>query len=569
MTARVSIDVEEPVLTGEPFRVAVVIETTKARTTHGVTVRLRGFSTLVTKNDIEQTYKAFGAWTAVLAETERIEPGAHRFEGSLLLPEDAPPCGEGVMEIYYQLDARVRMEVPWVLDATASRRLAVARPTRRERPPPCPTTVSSLAGGDDGLVVELELDDVSFAPGETIQGAFSLGNIRHKEVDAAVVSLVPALPAHMLGSGYVSVFKSLAGVGEGSPVRFSLPLAATAALSFASETLGIDQAVLLHVDGWSVDCRIPVVIDTFEPREGQLLPAPPVGRARWRFAWRDEGTRAGLALEGRDLSLHGTLAGAVDAQVQPRGSGVQATLTWESLGVGLSILPRVLLPGGVSLDDVDPLFGKRFIARGHEPAQVLAALGRDLCAALLAFEDAQLDDAGAEVATSASARDPEALRSFLAALEALAEAVVAAERRLPPPSWVDAATAEAWRAFAAATTGRLHAGRMAITGALVDGDRTDVETLCDARGRTRATRLTLMIDPPADRVSQLPDDADADLRRSVQDRDLARPVEIRPDSVVLELVGTTADPATLRAPMAEMARLARRLRGETSRGPYR
>ena len=46
-------------------------------------------------------------------------------------------------------------------------------------------------------------------------------------------------------------------------------------------------------------------------------------------------------------------------------------------------------------------------------------------------------------------------------------------------------------------------------------------------------------------------------------------MEVRAADVVLELAGVTADPAVLRAPMAEMARLARRLRGDTSRGPYR
>jgi len=442
VAVRASIEVEEPVLSGQPFRVAVVVDTTSARTIRGVTLLLRGFASLVPRSEQgDKDHRTFGSWTASLAETTRLEPGARRFEGTLLVPGDAPPTGEGVMDVHYALDARLKLEFPWVFDVTASRRITVARAAQAERPAPRPVTVSSTVSA--------------------------------------------------------------------------------------------------------------------------------VGRARWHVTWQEEGRRAGLALEGRQMGLHGTLAGAVDARVEPRGNGVEARLSWDSFGIGLSIRPRGLLRGSVSLDAVDPAFGKRFVARGHDPAQVLAALDRDLRAALLAFESVELDDGGAEVRSTTSARDPEALRGLLAELEVLAEAAVAAERGLLAPSWVVPSMEDAWRAFAAETTGRLRAGRMAVTGALVDGDRIDVETRCDGRGRPEATRLTLILDPPADRMAQLLESAGADLRRSVQDRDRACRVEVRAADVVLELAGVTADPAVLRAPMAEMARLARRLRGDTSRGPYR
>ncbi len=569
MTLRVSIDVAEPVYTGERFRVAVEVESTSPRITRGISLMLRGFTTLTTRTDRKRSHETFATWTTPLVEGARLDRGAHRFEGSFLLPDDAPPGGEGIMEVYYQLDARVKMEVPWVFDSTAVRRLAVARPPRGERPPPRPATVSSATRAKDGLFLELSLDDTRFAPGESVSGAFSLGNIGGKRVDAATVSLVPMRLDAVGGGEEVSIFKSLVGVEEGGVVSFSLPLPPTAALSFPTQGLDIQQAILLRVDGSPTTCRIPIVIDTFAARRGEQEPSPVVGRMRWRFAWHDEGARAGLALEDRELSLRGTLAGVVDVRVKPRGSGVRAKLAWETLGIGLSIVPRVLLPRGVSVDDLDPVFGKRFIARGHERAQVLAALGPDLRAALFAFEEAEVDDTGARVASSASARDPEELRRFLAALEALAEAVVAAERRLPPPSWVTQASAEAWRAFAAATTGRLSAGRMAVNGAVVNGERFDVEIRFDAHGRLRTTRVTLLVEPPVDPVPQLPEGADADLIRSVHDRDLAPRVAIRADALVLEVDGVTADPAALHAPMAEMTRLARRLRGEMSRGPYR
>jgi hypothetical protein len=46
-------------------------------------------------------------------------------------------------------------------------------------------------------------------------------------------------------------------------------------------------------------------------------------------------------------------------------------------------------------------------------------------------------------------------------------------------------------------------------------------------------------------------------------------LEILPDAIVLRLESATADPAALRDTIAEMAKLSRRLRGETRRGPYR
>jgi hypothetical protein len=567
---RVSIEVDEPVHTGERFRVAVVVQTPSARKSRGVSLLLRGFTNLTTNPMRKDPLGSFGSFGLVLTEGEQLEPGARRFEGSLSLPEDAPPTGEGVMEVYYQLDARVMLELPWVFDATASRRLAVARPPRRERPPPRPATMSSAARAKNAVFVELSLDDTTFAPGESITGAFSVGNVGGRRVDAATVSLVPRRP-EVVGGGEVSVFKSLVGVGEGSAVRFAIPLPRTAALSFPTQALEIDQAVVLRVDGaWSA-CRIPVLIDNFAPLAGARpsSPSPLVGSTRWRFAWQDEGSRAGLALEGRDLALHGTLAGVVHAQVHPQGNGVRARLAWESLGIGLSVGPRRLLPGGIAFDEVDRAFAGRFTARGREPAQVLAALGPDLREALLAFDEADLDDTGARVASSGSARDPGELRRFLTALETLAEAVVATERRLPPPSWATNAVEAAWRAFAATTTGRLHAGRMAVTGAFADGDHFDVETRHDAHGRAHATRVTLVIDPAADRTSVLPEGADADLIRSVRGRGLAPVVTIGTHAIVLELDSVIPDPAVLATPMAEMARLARRLRGEARRGPYR
>src|SRR5262249_4025252 len=149
-------------------------------------------------------------------------------------------------------------------------------------------------------------------------------------------------------------------VEEGSVIPFSLPIPPKTALAFDSATLAIEHHVQVSIDGSPVTCSIPIVIDTFEARANGPRPASLAGGVRWRFAWRDEGARVGLALEGRELCLAGRLASAVDVRVRPRGNGLAATLVWESFGIGLSIAPRAFVARGVSLDELTPAFRRRF-----------------------------------------------------------------------------------------------------------------------------------------------------------------------------------------------------------------
>jgi hypothetical protein len=357
-------------------------------------------------------------------------------------------------------------------------------------------------------------------------------------------------------------------VEEGAVLRFTLPIPADAVPACETRVGRIAQVVILRVDGSSAACGVPIVVGNFAKRaardEEDDDPPELVGRVRWRFAWRDEGARHGLALEGRELRLRGTLAGAVDVKVKPHGVGVTATLRWPTLGIGLRIEKRGLFPlTGVDLHDVDPSFSNRFVARGREEAQVRAACGDDLRNALLTFDEVELDDAGARITSNAAARDAADLRNFLDKLEKLADAVVAAEARVPPPAWATEASVAAWRAFAESTGGRFHAGRLAITGALFDGDRARIETDFDGAAPS-ATRVELTVDPEIDR--DIPASAEAELLRAAAP---ATKAEVRADAIVLTFAGALADPSRARAALAEAQRLARRLRGETARGPYR
>jgi hypothetical protein len=201
---------------------------------------------------------------------------------------------------------------------------------------------------------------------------------------------------------------------------------------------------------------------------------------------------------------------------------------------------------------------------------VRAILERELCRRLATFDRVRLDDEGAALERDVPARDQAALQRFLQDVDAVADAVVLAAARIPPPAWVDAESAAAWRAFAEATAGKLRPGSMRVRGAVVDGDRVHVETVLDAKGQPEATRVVLALDPEVDLRERV--EAPAALRRAVAALttiDEPRSFDVQPDAITLELPGFVRDPAVLRPIVAEMQRLSARLRGETRRGPYR
>src|SRR5262249_1584382 len=148
----------------------------------------------------------------------------------------------------------------------------------------------------------------------------------------------------------------------------ALPLPKDTLPSFACHIGKVIRAVVLRVDGSSAECVIPIVIDAFEPRAGALAETDePVGGARWRHVWREEGERLGLSLARGELELLGELAGAARVKVRPLGHGLAATLRWESLGIGLSSERRGLLSAaGVDLHAVCPAFADHHVVRGFD-----------------------------------------------------------------------------------------------------------------------------------------------------------------------------------------------------------
>jgi hypothetical protein len=496
-----------------------------------------------------------------------LRAGVTRLPRQVHLSPTLPPTLTRGTGIEYRFEARVG--VPFWFDAREIRDVRVALPAAVDaRPPPHPAKAVSEAIGEGVLFAELNLDDTLFAPGESITGSFSVGNVREEQLLGATLTVVGTAP---LGAGLdATVFKSLVGAREATTTRFAVPIPHDTVPDFRSSEGEVARALVLAFDGSAATCRIPIRIGAFAANErppsrgaAKEISAGP----RWRAAWREAGARVGLSMHRRELRLEGTVAGEVTVSVRARGAGLAARLAWEDLGIGLSLAPRGLTFRGVDLYAVDPEMSDRYTVLGRSEIQVRDAFEADLCAAVLAFDRATLDDHGAEVRSHAHARDQRALATFLDAVVMLATTIVRAEARLSPPPWAYELAPERWRAFADTTGARFRRGRMAIHDATLDGDRFDVDTLVDAGGDPDRTRVTLAIDPPAPR--ELSDDARRALLQAIRPRDPGARLSARADALAIELAGFQEDPAKLRDVYAALQRAARRLRGEPERGPYR
>jgi hypothetical protein len=559
------VEVDEPLVIGQDARVVVVVEADGETHVRGVSLALLGL-----RWDDEARVTFLREEQALLPDTY-LARGTRRLEATVSLAPDLPPTFARGLGVDYHLEARAA--VAWWFDAHETRDVRVVVPPSADpRPRPTPRTAVSEVHGVSTLFAELVLDDTTFAPGESVTGSFSVGNVRDEELSGATVTVVGT---GTLGGGLdATVFKSLVGAREGASIRFSVPIPPDTAPDFQSRAGDVARELVLAFDGSSVSCRVPIRIGAFAanpdaaPGRTELSAGP-----RWRAEWREAGAKVGLAppARRRELRLEGTLAGEVSVDVRARGTGLAAKLTWEDLGIGLSLTPRGLAARGVDLGSVDPEIYERYAVVGRSELQVRDAFEPDLCAAVVAFDHVMLDDHGAEVRADAHARDPRALTRFLSALVTLATAIVRAETRLSPPAWAYDSAIARWRAFAAATGARFRPGRVAIHDATVDGDRFDVDTLVDDRGMPDRTRVTLALDPPLEREASrgLPEEARRALASAVAKRDTDARVSWRPDALALELAGFEEDPAKLREVFAELQRAARRLRGEPDRGPYR
>ena len=522
----------------------------------------------------------------LLHRAERLESegtlgvGTHRYRASFDLPEDLPPTHVGSM-IELRCVVEVYVSIPWWPDARETQEVK-ARPALRPRPEDRPVSSSSQQGSEP--FVEVSLPRRCFAPGEVIEGAAAFGNLgdrRPVALEVALVGMEQASGTRWEGHRY-SVFQALDRVRAGEEVSFRLRVPDALTPGFRGEAVALDYALVATLDHEEgrVAHRAPVQIGMYGPRGGAREKRPRVGAGRWRSVWARAGRRAGLEIDEEALVLAGLLADCT-VEVQPgRGQGdepgiiasVRFPVAW---GLDLDLRNRTLIEQGLALGKDG--FALRYRARGREEAQVQAALGSGMQEALLAFDEARVNDDKAWVFCGGGAQDEERLRSFLDRVETLAEAVACATEALPPPSAM-AEHLPAWRRFALEVGGALEVGRMRLTGS-VEGAAFALATRF-AGEAPASTRIAITAEPPIEESAA--GDAEA-LALRPEARGLAAAIreqaarlgEVRrgpdatPEGVALEVGAPLADPAAARGALGAMLALASALRKDRRGGPYR
>jgi hypothetical protein len=520
---------------------------------------------------------------AQLSGKAEIPPGKRFYRATFPIPQGVPSTYLGKqLCIVYELT--VEVEIPWWPDLCATYSISVA-PRPAMRLPPSPINQTSARGGDE-IFFEVTLDDRIFAPGDVLSGALALGNVRGRKIRGLVMALVGyerTTSNTVLGSydftreatRLLFHYHSEA-VQEGREVPFRLHLPVKLWPSFQTQTSMLTWSLGLRANvAWGSDAvhRVPLLVRVLDRPSDQAVQRIHVGPERWRAVWAHAGAPIGLAIDPSDLGLAGTLSGlAASVFTDPESArpAIAAELRYPSWGLGLRVRLRRI--GIFAAGDEDG-FGRRYRVDGRDPGQTRAVLTRRLRAALLAFDEAYLDDDHVRVRMNTGSFDQPHIGKVLALAAALAVATQEALAATPPPPPM-AAMVPAWRAFADELRGELAVGCMAIRGGVFEGARLDVETIFDSQSPER-TRVTLALDPPL--PGPFDPTSEEDLAKAQPGvRDVvaqivaaSRSLRVQPHELDVELAAPIEDPAALRDTLTAMLALGRKLRGASVAGPYR
>lgn len=543
--------------------------------------------------------------TVNLADKGELGAEVYRYHASFEVPSDLPPSYLGTL-FEHRASVEIHISIPWWPDVRETYDVVIL-PVPTERPPLTPFTGSSAE--DEGPFVEVSLRALSFAPGDTIEGALAFGNLGSAEVQDIDLSLLGTerLEHNQLTSSirFHSAFLEANSKNEGREIPFGLAVPASTPPSLAIEagTLSwVFEARLNLGMVTSVVYRVPLTIAAFEGgalrlrpvRAARAAPPAPIGVDRWRTFWVEAAAAAGLTLDSRKLRLTGELSGCDVAVWQGKSeskrSSLLARLRFRSLGVGLSIANGGLLHAGFYFptDETD----RRFKITGRDPAQVRAGLATSLHVALLSFDDVTISDEQADVRLNASGHEHIWIGAFLGHVAALARSIDETSRSIPPPAGMTSLL-PAWRRFAADLDADLIPGNMEISGGEFEGAIVEIRTEFDGKAPV-ATTIALVIDPPleaavdladAEAVQQLPAPARERLRSiealcrrlieasAVDGSPSAPPRAPAPAlleaQISLRLPVVIAEPASLRDLLSALLSLTAVLRGDRRVGPYR
>jgi hypothetical protein len=565
---------------GDDVEVRCVLKSGSATPVDAITLRLEGTERFrLAQNQAPAVLRSILHQIATLKSKGELAEGNHEFKARFRLPADASPTFLGrCILIDYVLTLHV--DIPWWPDLKKEYTVKVAPPIFG-RPQRAPVAQTTARGGEEPFI-ELTLDDTVLQPGDAIMGALALGNLRGRKVRDLHMALLTVESVKgrttQRGEEYPAHFgPDVVREGKEFPFRFTVPK--TVPPGFETPLSSLSYVLEVRVKfGWQKDVthHVPVTIAAMDRPAEDVRSRPRLGAERWRAVWEHAGAPLGLGVaDPEDLRLEGWIAGirtSVFVDPDADETSFAAELTWTSWGIDLRVRTR-----RVSLLVSDPDgdgFGRRYKVHGRDPGQVRPLFAAPLRKALLAFEEAYVDDRHARVKSKTAGLDQPHIGRFLQDVVRLAAELSSGAARIPPPMGLVEAL-PAWRIFAAELGAELTVGSMSLTGGTLDGARFEVETLFDDRVNPARSRVTLAVDPP---LSAAFDPYDADAWRAAPPGALEVAGELKkwagearmtPHSFEVVVPMPLEDPASLRPKMETMLVLIKRLRGEKSAGPYR
>ncbi len=552
----------------------------------GITLSLRGGergrhtigkSTLV----VEHT------WVALEARFEPVSltPGTHRYRARFPLPRSLPPSCQGSgVQVEYLL--RVEVDIPWWPDVDTRYAVVVAPPA--VIPSAAPWVFRSHEGEvhDRALHAECSLGSTDIAPGGTLLGRVSLGNLRHHRVHGVEAAFVATEWIVSNGRTYralvcrYSARLADAAPSEAEPLTFRVRLPSEAPYSFEGAVSGLvwhleiaarhtlSKTVLL-----SIPLRVvPRVGDGPEDDRGVAV----VGRARRAHLWSEVAERAGMHHDPEADILRATIgpvAVSVFAEDRPSvGTRTVARLTLPSLGLDLGLGPaRWADFFGTRRPLGDPAFDDALRLTGRDLRQLQGLLTPHLRGLLVRFAEVSLDDTGGTLSIPGAGVDPDSMNTFVAQVMAVAASLAEASERIPVPAPLGP-HANAWRAYAARVGGRFEPGRGWIHDARYGTERFelghrwgDADTVEDTVLRLRFDETVGAMGLPAQGLEGLASAAQELVTALQADGSL----HLGPDGLVWETSALTPDPQSLEPTLDRLARLARALRGQREGAVFR
>lgn len=498
-----------------------------------------------------------------------LEAGQTPFLVMFTIPADAPPSHRSDLgHVSYEL--RVRVRIPWWLDRDHTYAVTVAPPPSAARAPHplvYTTQAEDLTNGEP--ILEISLDDAAIARGSRLHGALAvqLGSRILRRIDLELLTLETArVPSQTAVSEIERVVWTLheGSLDDGKPLPFTLLVPESARPAMVTPFIQIAhqlRVVAIIVLGKDVELRVPLRWFHADDSAEHPVTVPSVGDERRYDVWQraiEELRRSGVADARFDdarerASFH---VDQVEVSIREDRSEkpprLEARFEYPPLGLEIRVGERAKLMRSLPATLAPDRRRLRVSARDVEQAE--SWLYGKLTAALLAFDQVEMDDSAVVVSRTGGVYQLRGLLLFLQHALALAEALAAVQ--IPAPRALESAV-PAFQTFAQVTGCRLCAGDLSLRDWTLRGISIDLEHRFEA-GDALASRLW----------TRLPPNADVDAWTLALRNESTDAVIVESARIGYELP-LVRDPMTARESAEALARAASRMSGALASGPYR